>query len=70
MGKVTELRPKVTADDILSNLGGKLETAVVIGWDNDGSIIMSSNLPDGEMLLLMDIAKVSIVETYFNEYDG
>lgn len=70
MGKVTELRPKATADDILEALKGELDSVLVIGWSQDGTIVITSTETEGEILLMLEIAKASIVEAHFSEYDS
>jgi len=70
MGKVTELRPKATADDILQALQGQLDSVLVLGWNKDGTMVITSNEPDGEIMLMLEIARVSIVEAHISEYDG
>jgi hypothetical protein len=70
MGKVTELRPKATADDILEALQGQLDSVLVVGWNKDGIMVITSNEPDGDVMLMMEIARVSIVEAHISEYDG
>jgi len=70
MGKVTELRPKATADDILEALQGQLDSVLVLGWNKEGTMVIASTEPEGEILLMMEIARVSIVEAHISEYDG
>jgi hypothetical protein len=70
MGKVTELRPKATADDILEALSGQLDSVLVLGWNKEGTMVITSNEPDGDVMLMLEIARVSIVEAHISEYDG
>lgn len=67
MTKVTRL-PCITtlhipADTILESAMGKLDGAVVMGWDEDGTLYFASSYANGgEVLWLMEKAKKDLLD--------
>ncbi len=61
-------RFNVDPNDIIKSAEGELETAIVIGWDNDGEFYFASSAADGgDILWLLEMAKKRLLEA--EEYD-
>lgn len=67
MGNVVDLnvitKLDVPADKVLKAATGKLETAIVIGYDKDGDFYFASSKADGgDVLWLLETAKKELMD--------
>ncbi len=67
MSKVVSLT--TTIDDRLERNKGKFEDVLIIGWGEDGmGITVDSNMLNPDIIMLMELVKATIVESYYG-YD-
>lgn len=55
------VQPEITADDILQDAAGVLDSVIVLGVRLDGSFHLTSSLTSQEILWLIENAKMSIL---------
>lgn len=67
MSKVVSLT--TTIDDRLERCKGKLDDVLIIGWSKGGlGIEVDSNMQNPDIIMLMELVKATIVESYYG-YD-
>jgi len=59
---------EIDPDAVLEAPKGKLETALVLGWDfNDQPYFAGSTADLGEVLILLEIFKKQVVDSFFEK---
>lgn len=53
--------PPATPDDVLEMAAKRLETVIVLGWDNDGDLYLEMTADPEQANFLLDLAKQNVL---------
>ena len=70
MAIVTELPRKHTPDQLLEECKSIFSDVLIIGWDGENMMQISSTMPDGDILMAMEVAKAGLIGAFYDDFSN
>lgn len=68
MAILTEVPRKNTPDQLLEECKSAFSDVLIVGWDGENIMQISSTMSDSDILMAMEVAKAALIGAYYDDF--